>query len=86
MLTIMVVLALVGGSAAVVSADVAAAVGLPRAAPGGTPWNFRRAGQPHSLASQLARSTDGQSLRDKAEANEALRNDMASTSDGFRLE
>ena len=39
----MVALALVGANA-VVTDDVAAAIGLPRAAPGGAPWKFRRGG------------------------------------------
>eukprot|EP00966_Prymnesium_polylepis_P250200 5784303-Prymnesium_polylepis.1 len=39
-------------------ASTASLIGLPRAAPGGNPWWFGRAGLPHSLMSELATDTE----------------------------
>ena len=55
----MTALALVGN---IVDVEVEAALGLPRA-PGGRAWNFRRAGLPHSLASEVVKREDRRSLR-----------------------
>ena len=47
---------------AIVSPDVTASIGLPRAAPGGRPWHYSRAGYPYSLASELSSNADRATL------------------------
>eukprot|EP00966_Prymnesium_polylepis_P242655 5611525-Prymnesium_polylepis.1 len=45
---------LIGPGAAPLVAETASAIGLPRAAPGGSTWRFMRAALPHSLTSELS--------------------------------